>query len=126
MQACRLRGLGPLGGRPMALDWNKRGLVVKLYNEKQQKLESMRSDWERFDIVKRFVDAHHFSSCKFRTDHSRGSLKGFYEHCKDKEIQDENTQTLCRALKAASLVESGQDLDSALKSAWEEFPICTQ
>jgi hypothetical protein len=84
-------------------------------------LERMKDKWEALGIKKHFSEVHHFSSEKFRTKPS--GLKGFYNWCQEREILDENLQTLNRALKAASLIEQGQSIESAIKSSWDLYPI---
>ena len=69
-------------------------------------VELMKRKWETLGIKKSFSKVHHFSSSKFKTKPS--GLKGFYNWCLDQEIQDENLQTVNRALKAASLFEQGR------------------
>jgi len=84
-------------------------------------IERMKHKWESLGIKRHFSKVHHFSSKKFKTKPS--GLKGFYDWCQDYEILDENLQTVNRALKAASLIEQGNSIDSAINSAWDSYPI---
>ena len=81
----------------------------------------MKQKWEALGIKSSFSSIHHFASDKFKTKPS--GLKGFYNWCQDQEIQDENLQTVNRALEVAALVEAGKDIESAISSAWESYPI---
>ena len=84
-------------------------------------IEDMKRKWEALGITRNFSRVHHFSSAKFKTQPS--GLKGFYNWCQRHEIQDENIQTVNRALKTATLVEQGQHIESAIKSAWGLYPL---
>lgn len=84
-------------------------------------VEIMKTKWETLGIEKEFSKIHHFSSDKFKTKPS--GLKGFYNWCQNREIQDENLQTVNRALKTASLVEKGYAIESSITAAWAEFQL---
>lgn len=85
-------------------------------------LERMKTVWIK--ISSHFPQAHHFSSEKFTT--KPPSLERFYEYCSDKEVRGENLQTICRALEISKLVEEGDSIDTAVRSAWMSHPIVTR
>ena len=78
----------------------------------------------RLGIEQRFPKAHHFSSEKFASP-ARG-LQHFYNWCLYREIKEENSQTLNRALKVARLVDQGMDFETACANAWRTYPIRTR
>lgn len=88
----------------------------------KHELESMRIGWERHGISRRFSSIHHFSSEKFATKPS--GLKGFYNWCKDRDILDENYQTVLRANRVIALIEDGKGIEAAIEQASKEFPKC--
>jgi hypothetical protein len=88
----------------------------------KHELERMKQGWEKHGISRRFSSVHHFSSNKFATKPS--GLKGFYNWCKDRDILDENYQTVKRANRVIALIEDGKSIDAAISHAWAEFPIC--
>ena len=75
-------------------------------------LTAMKSQWEKLGIVPRFKEVHH----------SKKTLTSFYNHCKVREIGDENCRTLRRAEEVARLCEGGEETGAAIKSAWQRFP----
>lgn len=85
-------------------------------------LDRMKNGWERHGISRRFSSVHHFSSDKFATKPS--GLRGFYNWCKERDILDENYQTVQRANRVIALIEDGKGTDAAIAQAWSEFPIC--
>ena len=88
----------------------------------KNEIEHMKHGWEKHGISRRFSSVHHFSSNKFSTKPS--GLKGFYNWCKDRDILDENYQTVQRANRVIALIADGKTTDSAIAQAWREFPIC--
>ena len=91
---------------------------------KKSDLEQMKEDWERHGIATQFSKVHHFSSDKFATNPS--GLNGFYNWCIERDILDENYQTLQRANRVVALIESGVTTQTAINQAWKDFPICTR
>ncbi len=65
----------------------------------QSDLDIMKYKWELLEIQEYFSSIHHFSSNKFQT--KPPSLAGFYNWCKDREIKNENLQTLNRTFKSS-------------------------
>lgn len=90
----------------------------------QSNLKAMRDSWIDLGIANEFPSVHHFSSSKFTSNPA--GLDAFYDWCLDREIRDENEQTLARAARVAELVRNGQEFSAAAASAWKEFPICTR
>ena len=88
----------------------------------KNEIEHMKHGWEKHGISRRFSSVHHFSSNKFSTKPS--GLKGFYNWCKDRDILDENYQTVQRANRVIALIEYGKTIDASIAQAWREFPIC--
>ena len=84
-------------------------------------LELMKRKWESLGIQKHFSKVHHFASDKFATNPS--SLNVFYNWCTKREIMDENSQTLQRALTTATLFEGGQSIEQSIETAWKNHPI---
>ena len=84
-------------------------------------LEIMKIKWESLKIEESFFKVHHFSTDNYANNNA--SLKSFYNWCRDRNIRQQNLQTLKRALKTATLVEEGHNIDSAIESAWAEFPL---
>jgi hypothetical protein len=87
----------------------------------KSQLETMRNKWKRLNIERYFPKVHHFSSDKFKSEPS--SLDVFYKHCVSKEIEDENLQTINRAIEVTRLYESGVSILSAIREAWNNFPL---
>ena len=85
-------------------------------------LELMKRKWTSLNIEKYFTKVHHFSSEKFATKPS--GLNVFFNWCVQREIMEENLQTLHRALTAASLFEQGRSIEQAIDSAWKQYPVC--
>ena len=84
-------------------------------------LDRMRREWESLGIQHHFKKVHHFSSDKFRSKPS--GLDSFCDWCKDREIEDENLQTLNTALTVSSLIQQGKSPEFAIERAWEAYPI---
>ena len=77
-------------------------------------LEIMKAGWERHGISRRFSSIHHFSSDKFVTKPS--GLKGFYNWCKNRDILDENYQTVQRANRVTPAATQNPPLMATSKS----------
>ena len=87
-------------------------------------LNDMKNQWESLGIQDHFIRVHHFSSNRFKS--KPANLDNFYDWCKEREIKDENLQTVNRALKTAALIQQGKNLGLAIDSAWEAYPIVTR
>lgn len=88
----------------------------------KHELEKMKQNWEKHSISRCFSRVHHFSSDKFSSKPS--SLKRFYNWCKDRDILEENYQTVQRANRVITLIEDGKSTDVAIAQAWREFSLC--
>ena len=88
----------------------------------KHELDEMRRSWERHGIAKQFSSVHHFASDKFATKPS--GLKGFYNWCRDRDILDENYQTVQRANRVIELIQDGKGVEAAIAQAWRDYPVC--
>lgn len=85
-------------------------------------LEKMNNEWLSLGIKKHFSKVHHFSSEKFKTKPS--GLKGFVNWCESRDIQDENLQTLNRAIYVINLIQEGNNIEASINQAWLKYPVC--
>jgi hypothetical protein len=95
--------------------------IVSISNPR---LSELATRWTALGIVHEFHRVHHFASRKFSG--KRESMRKFIEWCDAREIKAENAQTVERALYVARLVEDGQEFMTALKGAWDVYPIVTR
>lgn len=88
------------------------------------RLAELEFGWRELGIGPLFHQVHHSSSPKFSDKHER--LDKFIAWCNVREIREQNTQTLERALDVARRVKDGQHFKEALKQAWAAYPIVTK
>jgi hypothetical protein len=87
-------------------------------------LERMKQAWESMGIASDFPRVHHFASPKFKTPSC--GLERFYNWCVVRDIQEENAQTINRALEVVRLLSAGLGLDEAIRKAWDSYPVRTR
>jgi hypothetical protein len=87
-------------------------------------LHELVDSWRRLGIERQFVKVHHFSSPSFATKAS--SLNAFVKWCSDRDIRDENYQTLLRGLDVARRVDLGVDIAVAITLSWESYPLVSR
>jgi len=98
--------------------WKKRRLL------KSDRLEEMKVEWERQGFISEFSRIHHFSSNNFKSKPL--DLLGFYNWCINRDVAEENEQTINRALTVIKLVSSGQTIEKSIKTAWRNHPLVTR
>ena len=77
-------------------------------------------------IESSFTQIHHFSSERFASKAS--TLDEFEKYCEGvSELRDEeNPQTIRRALAVVEKVRGGSSLHSGIADAWRSFPLVTR
>ena len=92
--------------------------------DRHPQLHKLADSWRRLGIERQFVKVHHFSSPSFATKAS--SLNAFVKWCADRDIRDENYQTLQRGLDVARRVDLGADIATAITQSWESYPLISR
>ena len=84
-------------------------------------VRQMKAAWEGRGIQSHFPKAHHFANSKF--ERNPPSLVGFCNYCEGKEIQEENRQTVARAMEVVRLFDLDADVEEAIRQAWVKYPV---
>jgi creatinine amidohydrolase len=110
-----------LPGAPTRAPGNQpaEALVTSAPRLSNPRLAQLELSWRALGIVPHFHQVHHF------TGRRRESLASFIAYCGGKEIRDENSQTLARALEVARQMMDGEEFNEALEKAWATYPRLT-
>jgi hypothetical protein len=84
-------------------------------------LTIMNQKWSELGIEEWFVDVHHASLAKSKK-HSF-SLKAFVDYCDHKRLKGQNARTVERALEVTRYVKKGIPPNTAIRIAWDNYPL---
>ncbi len=84
-------------------------------------LKIMNNKWTELGIEDWFIDVHHFRSKQFSSTSS--TLTEFVNYCNNKRLKDQNARTIERALEVARYVKKGIKPSTAIRIAWESYPL---
>ena len=84
-------------------------------------LQIMNKKWSELGIEDWFVDVHHFSLSQFTSPSP--SLKTFVNYCDKERLKGQNARTIERGLEVVRYVKNGICPSTAIRVAWESYPL---
>ena len=84
-------------------------------------LTIMNRKWSQLGIEEWFTEVNHVSSFSSKDDSS--TLQSFVNYCEHVRIKKQNAQTIDRALEVARYVEKGIAPSTAIRIAWQSYPL---
>ena len=84
-------------------------------------LQIMNNKWIKLGIEDWFAAVHHVGTKQFKKNSS--TLTTFVNYCDHKKIKGQNFRTIERALEVARYVSKGINPNTAIRIAWEMYPL---